>query len=91
MDDETVLAPYRVAETELFHLAMEGGPTMLVNGVAMPSYQPDINELRRLKPETRTDFVALLPNDALLAKFGLASALQTPRRDKIRPARVQAA
>ncbi|TMV56944.1 hypothetical protein FGG78_37380 [Thioclava sp. BHET1] len=90
-DDETVLSLRQVAEMELFHLALAGGVTMLVNGVAMPSYQPDIDQLRRLKPEARADFAALFPNTALLAEFGLVSEQPAPRRQKVATGRSQAA
>ncbi len=78
VDGDTVLELTPVAPVAAFHLCLSGGRTLLVNGVALRSYAPDVREAAALPSDLLALFLALFPNEGLLPE------LDSPRRSDLR-------
>ena len=83
-DGESIFELMPVAPITAYHLCLSGPRTILANGVALQSYQPDPSLLLRMMPEMRALFLSLFPSPDVLDGFGIT-------RGKAQPTRIRAA
>lgn len=74
VDGDAVFELTPVAPVAAYHLCLSGSRTLLVNGIALRSYAPDVMEAAALPTDLLALFLALFPNEALLPE------LDSPRR-----------
>ncbi len=86
VDGETIVTQRAIAPLTLYHLCLAGGPTIMANGLAMQSYQPDADQLRRIKPERLRRFAEFFPNSALVDEFAIKVPQRKRRRALLDPA-----
>ncbi|MDE3027518.1 MAG: Hint domain-containing protein [Paracoccaceae bacterium] len=81
-DGESIFELAPVAPITVYHLCLSGPRTILANGVALQTYQPDPTLLRNLTPEMRALFLSLFPNAAVLNGFGIMRGRAAPAQTR---------